>query len=153
MVKVTVKCPCGRRVSHQVMQEGQRPAALLCDAACIQAGRQQQLAGAFGVEDPSHHVSSFDRNRSAHLHPHPVECRQECPAAFARCRIQKLQYNIQPSPSLHPVHHMTTNVYYKLPGIGLSSYLGLLRAAASMSATWEWCWTSGMCGSVQLAHS
>ena len=57
------------------MQEGQRPAALLCDAACVQAGRQQQLAGAFGVEDPSHHVSSFDRNRSAHLHACPVNCR------------------------------------------------------------------------------
>ena len=50
------------------MQEGQRPAALLCVAACVQAGRQQQLAGAFGVEDPSHHVSSFDRNRLARLH-------------------------------------------------------------------------------------
>lgn len=47
------------------MQEGQHPAALLCDAACVQAGRQQQLAGAFGVDDPSHHVSSFDRNRFA----------------------------------------------------------------------------------------
>ncbi|KAL0033761.1 hypothetical protein WJX77_004297 [Trebouxia sp. C0004] len=64
LVKVTVKCPCGRKTSHQVVQEGQRAAALCCDAACVQAGRQQQLAGAFGVEDPAHHVSSFDRNRT-----------------------------------------------------------------------------------------
>jgi len=67
LVKVTVKCPCGRKSSHQVVQEGQRAAALRCDAACVQAGRQQQLAGAFGVEDPAHHVSSFDRNRSASI--------------------------------------------------------------------------------------
>ena len=53
-----------------MVQEGQRPAGLLCDAACVQAGRQQQLAGAFGVEDPAHHISSFDRNRSAHVHSH-----------------------------------------------------------------------------------
>ncbi|KAL0029599.1 hypothetical protein WJX79_007267 [Trebouxia sp. C0005] len=64
LVKVTVKCPCGRKSSHQVVQEGQRAAALRCDAACAQAGRQQQLAGAFGVEDPVHHISSFDRNRT-----------------------------------------------------------------------------------------
>ena len=66
-MKVTVKCPCGRKSSHQVVQEGQRAAALRCDAACAQAGRQQQLAGAFGVEDPVHHISSFDRNRSASI--------------------------------------------------------------------------------------
>lgn len=64
LVKVTVKCPCGRKSSHQVVQEGQQAAALRCDAACLQAGRQQQLAAAFRVEDPAHHVSSFDRNRS-----------------------------------------------------------------------------------------
>ena len=80
------------------MQEGQRPAALLCDAACIQAGRQQQLAGAFGVEDPSHHVSSFDRNRSAHLHPHPMECRQHAPLPLpdAEC----INYNTTSNPHL-----------------------------------------------------
>ena len=66
-MKVTVKCPCGRKSSHQVVQEGQRAAALRCDAACVQEGRQQQLAGAFGVEDPAHHISSFDRNRSASI--------------------------------------------------------------------------------------
>ena len=72
LVKVTVKCPCGRKSSHQVVQEGQRAAALRCDAACVQAGRQQQLAGAFGVEDPAHHVSSFDRNRSASISSDPA---------------------------------------------------------------------------------
>lgn len=64
-MKVTVKCPCGRRQSHQVVEEGQQPAALPCTLACVSAGRQQQLAGAFGVDDPSNHISSFDRNRSA----------------------------------------------------------------------------------------
>lgn len=63
LVKVTVKCPCKRQTSHQVVQEGQEPLPLSCNAACAQASRQQQLAGAFGVEDPAHHVSSFDRNR------------------------------------------------------------------------------------------
>ncbi len=71
-MKVTVKCPCGRKSSHQVVQEGQRAAALRCDAACVQAGRQQQLAGAFGVEDPAHHISSFDRNRSASILSDPA---------------------------------------------------------------------------------
>ena len=65
LVKMTVKCPCGRKSSHQVVQEGQRAAAVRCDAACVQAGRQQQLAGAFSVENPAHHISSFNRNRSA----------------------------------------------------------------------------------------
>ena len=82
LVKVTVKCPCGRKQSHQVVQEGQQPAALPCDAVCVSAGRQQQLAGAFGVEDISHHVSSFDRNRSVVQMPSTG-----CPVMLSVCEL------------------------------------------------------------------
>jgi hypothetical protein len=62
LVKHTVKCPCGRRVSHFVIEEGQQEVpGLECDAVCQLEGRKVQLAEAFGIEDPAHHVAHFGR--------------------------------------------------------------------------------------------
>ncbi|KAI3426465.1 hypothetical protein D9Q98_008832 [Chlorella vulgaris] len=65
LVKKTAKCPCGRRVSHFAMEEGQEVPSLECDAVCRLEGRRQKLADAFGVEDPAHHLSAFERNKTA----------------------------------------------------------------------------------------
>ena len=64
LVKHTVKCPCGRRVTYPVIEEGKEVPPLECDAVCRLEGRRRALADAFGVDDPQHHVSVFDR-RSA----------------------------------------------------------------------------------------
>ncbi len=50
--KVTLKCPCGRRVSHTAVPAGQRPGILTCDAECERQKRSSRLASAFGIEDP-----------------------------------------------------------------------------------------------------
>ena len=59
--KVTLKCPCGRRVSHTAVPAGQRPGILTCDAECERQKRSSRLANAFGIEDPDHHVPWVDR--------------------------------------------------------------------------------------------
>lgn len=61
LVKHTVRCPCGRRVTYPVVEEGQPVPGLECDAVCHLEGRRRTLADAFGVTDPEKHVSSFDR--------------------------------------------------------------------------------------------
>lgn len=62
-MKVTVKCACGRRVSHIPVREGQEVEPPRCDAECLRLLRQNRLANAFGVEDPEHHVPWVDRHR------------------------------------------------------------------------------------------
>lgn len=59
--KVTLKCPCGRRVSHTAVPAGQRPAILTCDAECERQKRSSRLANAFDIQDPAHHVPWIDR--------------------------------------------------------------------------------------------
>ena len=59
--KVTLKCPCGRRVSHTAVPVGQRPGILTCDAECERQKRSNRLANAFGIQDPAHHVPWVDR--------------------------------------------------------------------------------------------
>lgn len=83
--------PC-RRASHFVVEEGQEVPTLACDAVCELEGRRSQLAGAFGVEHPEHHVSYFDRHRvpvfsgqllaAAQKHPKAVEGLEKAFAAF-----------------------------------------------------------------------
>jgi E3 ubiquitin-protein ligase ZNF598 len=61
LVKHTVRCPCGRRVSYPVVEQGQPVPGIDCDAVCQLEGRRSALADAFGVENPDRHVSVFDR--------------------------------------------------------------------------------------------
>ena len=64
LVKQTVHCPCGRRVSHQVLEEGKEPRKLHCDAVCDIEKRRASLATAFGIENPDRHISIFDRRQA-----------------------------------------------------------------------------------------
>jgi E3 ubiquitin-protein ligase ZNF598 len=61
LVKHTVRCPCGRRVTYPVIEEGQPVPTVPCDAVCRLEGRKKNLADAFGVDDPDRHISSFER--------------------------------------------------------------------------------------------
>ncbi|KAL4520222.1 hypothetical protein Ndes2437B_g04625 [Nannochloris sp. 'desiccata'] len=61
LVKHTVRCPCGRRVTYPVIEDGQPVPTVSCDAVCRLEGRKKTLADAFGVEDPDRHISSFER--------------------------------------------------------------------------------------------
>lgn len=70
LVKQTVKCPCGRRMSHPVLPEGQAAPPLKCDAECQRQKRRLQLADAFGVEDMDRYMSFADRNRTPTWSPH-----------------------------------------------------------------------------------
>ena len=45
------------------MREGQEVEPPRCDAECLRLQRQSNLADAFGVEDPEHHVPWVNRNR------------------------------------------------------------------------------------------
>jgi hypothetical protein len=63
LVKRTVRCPCGRRVSHAVVEEGQDAPALACDGVCQLEGRRALLAGAFGV-DPSRRTGASQRRNA-----------------------------------------------------------------------------------------
>lgn len=63
--KVTVKCACGRKVSHLALPQGVAAKALRCDAECERQQRSSRLADAFGIDDPSHHVPYVDRQRWA----------------------------------------------------------------------------------------
>ena len=63
LVRVTSRCPCGRRASHQAVPLGTAAPALACDAACSEARRAAALADAFGI-DRKTHVSVFDRDYS-----------------------------------------------------------------------------------------
>lgn len=65
LVKHTLKCPCGRRVSHVVVEEGEAPPALACDGVCQLEGRRARLADAFGVADPARHAGAFQPRRNA----------------------------------------------------------------------------------------
>jgi hypothetical protein len=62
---MSIKCPCGRRTSHFVVEEGQQPPQLACDAICQVERRKSALADAFGIPelDRNSGLSSFDRNR------------------------------------------------------------------------------------------
>lgn len=61
LVKHTVRCPCGRRVTYPVVEEGQTPPPVQCDAVCQLESRRHALADAFGISDPDRHISVFDR--------------------------------------------------------------------------------------------
>ncbi len=63
MQKVTVRCACGRRVSHTALPEGTQPAPLRCDAECERLKRALKLADAFDIDDPVHHVPWVDRHK------------------------------------------------------------------------------------------
>ncbi|EIE26925.1 hypothetical protein COCSUDRAFT_46285 [Coccomyxa subellipsoidea C-169] len=63
--KVTVKCACGRRVSHIALPVGTAPKPIRCDAECERVQRSSRLADAFGIGDPGHHVPWVDRQRQA----------------------------------------------------------------------------------------
>lgn len=63
LVRVTSRCPCGCRASHQAVPLGTAAPALACDAACSEARRAAALADAFGV-DRKTHVSVFERASS-----------------------------------------------------------------------------------------
>jgi E3 ubiquitin-protein ligase ZNF598 len=65
LIKLSIKCPCGRRTSHFVVEEGQEPPQLACDAICQVERRKLALADAFGIpeSDRNSGLSSFDRNR------------------------------------------------------------------------------------------
>lgn len=78
LVKRTVRCACGRRKTHCVVEEGQDAPELDCDALCNLQGRRAQLADAFGVDNPDRHVSTFDRK--------PAEWSGELLAAAKRHR-------------------------------------------------------------------
>ncbi|GAX86309.1 hypothetical protein CEUSTIGMA_g13721.t1 [Chlamydomonas eustigma] len=62
--KFTSKCPCGRRSMSYALREGEQPPPLECDHGCEIEGRRRQLAQAFNVDDPDHHIAYFDRNRT-----------------------------------------------------------------------------------------
>lgn len=63
LVRQTVKCPCGRRSSHQVVEQGATAPPLACDAACEREQRRSRLADAFGVDNPEQYTAVHDRNR------------------------------------------------------------------------------------------
>ncbi|BDA43092.1 probable E3 ubiquitin-protein ligase ZNF598 at N-terminal half [Coccomyxa sp. Obi] len=67
--KVTVKCPCGRKVSHIALPQGTTPKPIRCDAECERVKRSSRLADAFGIEDPGHHVPWVNRHRDVHYTP------------------------------------------------------------------------------------
>lgn len=50
-------------MSHYAVQEGEEVPPLECDAVCRLEGRKAQLADAFGVGDPAHHLSYWDTHR------------------------------------------------------------------------------------------
>ncbi len=64
LVKVTVRCPCGRRSSSLAVREGEAASPLACDKECDKAAYKTKLADAFGVDDPDVHVAYFDRHRT-----------------------------------------------------------------------------------------
>eukprot|EP00884_Botryococcus_braunii_P016936 jgi/Botrbrau1/3926/Bobra.0365s0002.1 len=63
LVKVVVHCPCRRRIAHPVVEDGETPPALRCDAECERQRRNAQLAEAFEI-DPDRYIPFTDRNRS-----------------------------------------------------------------------------------------
>ena len=65
LVKHTIRCPCGRRVSHPVIEEGRRVPDLPCDSMCELEKRRRSLASAFGIDDPDRHVSVFNRKAAS----------------------------------------------------------------------------------------
>ena len=69
LVKATSRCPCGRRAVHYALRPDEQPPPLGCDVGCEAHNRRRQLAGAFGVADPEHHVSYFDRHRTPDYSP------------------------------------------------------------------------------------
>lgn len=66
--KVTVKCPCGRRVSHTALPQGTAPKPIQCVAECERLKRSSRLADAFGIEDPGHYIPWADRQRWVSRH-------------------------------------------------------------------------------------
>jgi hypothetical protein len=62
-VRVTVRCPCGQRSSHQVVEEGAPAPPIACNAACKREQRKARLADAFGVDDADAYIAVHDRNR------------------------------------------------------------------------------------------
>ena len=60
IVRVTTRCPCGRRRSHVAVEQGTVVPALPCDGECAATARAATLARAFDV-DRGAHVAVFDR--------------------------------------------------------------------------------------------
>jgi len=61
LVRVTSRCPCGRRKSHIVVELGGVAPPLACDAACVAERRATTLADAFGVRDRAAYVPVAER--------------------------------------------------------------------------------------------
>jgi hypothetical protein len=79
LVKVVVKCPCGKRQRQlAVLEGGDPPAPLACDRACESAQRQQQLADAFDA-DPDQ-ACYWDRHRTPHYPATLLHATQSNPA-------------------------------------------------------------------------
>ena len=49
---------------HSALRDSEQAPPLECNRECEIVGRRQQLAQAFNVYDPDHHVAYFDRHRS-----------------------------------------------------------------------------------------
>ena len=60
LIRVTTRCPCGKRRSHAAVVAGTVVPALACDAGCAAGARAATLATAFGV-DRDLHVPVFER--------------------------------------------------------------------------------------------
>jgi hypothetical protein len=62
--QVSIRCPCGRRVLHTALREGEPdPPLLPCTQDCQVAARRAALADAFGVRNPDTYVPFFERHR------------------------------------------------------------------------------------------
>jgi len=87
LVRRTLKCACGRRVRHFAAVEGEELPPLECDSTCSAAAaaeqRSQQLASAFGVDDPQRHVAYFDRNRTPTYSSDLLKAAQASPKLIA----------------------------------------------------------------------
>ncbi|KAG2431332.1 hypothetical protein HYH02_013322 [Chlamydomonas schloesseri] len=74
--KVTVRCPCGRRVDHLALRADEEVPAMRCNRDCEAAQRRSQLANAFGVTAADSHVSYFERHRTPSYTPTLIQSAQ-----------------------------------------------------------------------------
>ncbi|GMH39850.1 hypothetical protein BSKO_07754 [Bryopsis sp. KO-2023] len=72
LVTVQVRCPCGRRIQHPVVEEGKPEPRLDCNGECAKRNRRSQLADAFGVGNPDSYVPVADRP-SSKIVKYPIE--------------------------------------------------------------------------------
>jgi hypothetical protein len=117
LVKKTAKCPCGRRVSHYAVAEGQEVPPLECDA-----GRQRRLAVWLAVLAPCNPASVLMSMLTCYvLHTAPV-----CPALPAVCRIEGRRSQLADAFGVgDPSRHVPAFERQRA-----ATYSGLLLAAA-----------------------